>query len=60
MGENRSCVLEKFSDSNPINFKPRFLRVSLHHFSFSKEKNKVWETEEIPEASFVLTIPNDF
>ena len=60
MGEDRSCVLEKLSDSNPINFKPSFLRVSLYHFSFSEEKNKVWETEKIPGASFVLTVPNDF
>ena len=60
MGENRSCVLEKLSDSNPVNFKPSFLRISLHHFSFSKEKNKIWETRKIPGASFVLTVPNDF
>jgi hypothetical protein len=60
MGKDRSCVLEKLSDSNPINFKPSFLRVSLYHFSFSEEKNKVWETEKIPGASFVLTVPNDF
>jgi hypothetical protein len=58
LGQGNEIILNELSGSNPVDFKPAYLRVSLKHFKFSDKPNQIWEVSDIPDASFMLTSPS--
>lgn len=56
LGQEHDDVLEKLSATNPVSFKPHYLRVSLKHFKFSEKKGETWEIQDIPEATYILSL----
>lgn len=58
LGEGRGIILSQLSDSNPIDFQPRMIRVSLQHFQFSSKDEQTWDVTEIPNANYLLQVPS--
>jgi hypothetical protein len=58
LGEGRSIILTQLSDSNPVDFQPRMIRVSLQHFQFSSKEDQTWDITEIPNANYLLQVPS--
>ncbi|MDG1139598.1 MAG: lipase maturation factor family protein [Opitutales bacterium] len=56
LGEGKQNVLEQLSPTNPVDYKPSYLRVSLSHFKFSEAEGMQWEISKIPGASYTLAL----
>lgn len=56
LAEGKQNVLKQLSPTNPIDYKPSYLRVSLSHFKFSEAEDMQWEISMIPGATYTLTL----